>query len=163
MFRSSFSMGGCLERNWLPVERLMNRRAVNQIVAALLLIAVTVTAAILLYVFAIGTITPTGGGQQIAQQLILEGYDWGGGANQISGSFKNVGNTPIALDSADVFVSGMPGTLTVATATLEPQQSTTFTVNMSSGTYIRGMAYTLKIVTASGSLASYSVVCGSSS
>jgi flagellin-like protein len=145
-------------------SRLLNHRAVNEVVAALLVIAVTVTAAILLYVFAVGTVANTaGGGQQVAQQLILEGYDWGGGSNQFSGSFKNVGNTPIVLDSADVFVNGIRGTLTVAIATLGPQQSTTFTVDISSGTFVRGVSYTLKIVTASGALASYSVVCGSSS
>lgn len=141
----------------------MNHRAVSQVVGALLVIAVTVTAAILLYVFAVGTITPTGGGQQVAQQLILEGYDWGKGSNEFSGSFKNVGNTPIAINSADVFVNGTRGTLTVAVATLGPQQSTTFTVTVSSGSFVRGVAYTLKIVTASGSLASYSIVCGGSS
>lgn len=144
--------------------KISHKRAVSNVIAVLLVIAVTVAAAILLYVFAIGTVSLTGsGGQQVAQQLILEGYDWGGGSTQLSGSFKNVGQTPIALDSADVFVNGVPGTLTVATATLRPQQSTTFTVTVSSGTFVRGVAYTLKIVTASGSLASYSIVCGGSS
>lgn len=148
--------------NWLRIEAL-NPRAVSQVVGALLVIAVTVTAAVLLYVFAVGTVTPTGGGQQVAQQLILEGYDWGGGSNQLSGSFKNVGNVPIALDSADVFLNGTRGMLTVAVATLGPQQSTAFAVTVLSGSFVRGLAYTLKIVTASGALASYSVVCGGSS
>ena len=130
--------------------------------AVLLVIAVTVGAAILRYVFAIGAVSlTTGGGQQVAEQLILESYSWNVNSNQLTGSFKNVGTTPIALDSADVFISSTPVTLTAATQTINPQQSTTFTVTIgSSGSFVQGVAYTLKIVTASGAIFSYTIVFG---
>ncbi len=140
-------------------------RAVSNVIAALLLIAVTVAAAILLYVFAIGTLSLTaGGGQQVAQQLIMESYSWNAHSNQLTGSFKNVGTTPIALDSADAFINGKPVALTPATSTVNPQQSTTFTVTVGTpGSYVQGVAYPFKIVTASGAVFSYTVVLGGSS
>ena len=60
------------------VNRHFNNRAVSQIIAALLLIAITVTAAVLLYVFSIGLLGSlgTGGAQNIKEQLVMEGYNF---------------------------------------------------------------------------------------
>ena len=145
-------------------SRHLYNRAVSNVIAALLVIAVTVGAAILLYVFAIGAVSlTTGGAQQVAEQLILESYSWDANSNQLTGSFKNVGTTPIALDSADAFISGTPVTLLAAAQPLSPQQSTTFTVTVgNSNSLVPGVAYTLKIVTASGSVFSYTIVFGRS-
>ena len=64
------------------MNRHFNNRAVSQVIAALLLIAIAVAAAILLYVFAIGLLGTlgVGGGQQTKEVLILEAYNWEGGA-----------------------------------------------------------------------------------
>ena len=60
------------------MNRHFNNRGVSQVIAALLLIAIAVAAAILLYVFAIGLLGSLGssGGQQTKQQLIMEAYNW---------------------------------------------------------------------------------------
>lgn len=146
-------------------SRFVTTKAVSNVIALLLLIAVTVGAAVLLYVFAIGTVSfTTTGGQQVTQQLILESYSWNVNSNQLTGSFKNVGTTPITLDSADVFINGAQVSLTAASPTVSPQQSTTFTISVGTlSSYTQGVAYTLKVVTASGAIFSYSIVFGRSS
>ena len=65
------------------MNRHFNNRAVSQIIAALLLIAIAVAAAILLYVFSIGLLGSlgSGGGQQTKEQLILEAYSWSGSSH----------------------------------------------------------------------------------
>lgn len=143
----------------------VNDKAVSNVIAVLPVVAVTVGAAALLDVFAVGTVSyTTTGGQQFAQQLILESYNWDANSNQLMGSFKNVGTTPIALVSADVFINGTRVPLTVATPTINPQQSTTFTITVGTQRFFtQGVAYTLKVVTATGAVFSYPIVFGRSS
>jgi flagellin-like protein len=150
------------------MNRHFNNRAVSQVIAALLLIAIAVAAAILLYVFSIGLLGSlgSGGGQQTKEQLILEAYNWGSSTTggSISGSFRNVGPASINIGSADVFVNGIPCTFTtIATSTLTPQGATTFTVSVATGTFVPGAAYPMKIVTPTGGVFSYSVVDGGAS
>ena len=146
-------------------SKLRYNKAVSNVIAVLLVIAVTVGAAVLLYVFAIGEVSvATGGGQQVAQKLILESYRWDANSNQLTGSFKNVGTTPVALNSADAFINGTPVSLSAVTSTVNPQQSTTFTVTVGTpGSFVPGVSYPFKIVTASGAVFSYPVVFGGSS
>ena len=58
-----------------------NNRAVSEIIAALLLIAIAVAAAVLLYVFSIGLLGSLGssGGQQTKEQVIMEAYNFPAG------------------------------------------------------------------------------------
>jgi flagellin-like protein len=146
------------------MNRHFNNRAVSQIIAALLLIAIAVAAAILLYVFSIGLLGSlgSGGGQQTKEQLILEAYNWAG--TTISGSFRNVGPAAINLAGADAFVNGLSAAFVPVSSTITPQQATLFTITQpASGTFTQGAAYTLKIVTPDGGVFSYSIVCGSAS
>lgn len=138
-------------------------RAVAQVIAALLLIAITVGAAVLLYVFAIGLLGnfETTGGQQMSEQLMLEAYSWSSGV--ITGAFRNVGSSAIPLGQADVFVNGNtaghPGG-TCSGLTLAPQQGCAFIVTTSGG-YIMGAMYPMKVVTPVGGVFTYPVTYGS--
>jgi flagellin-like protein len=145
------------------MNRHFNNRAVSQIIAALLLIAIAVAAAILLYVFSIGLLGSlgSGGGQQTKEQLILEAYNWSGAT--VTGSFRNVGPANIDVGSSDAFINGIKASLSVASSTLTPQQSTLFSIAVPAGTFTPGAAYTLKVVTPDGGVFSYSVVDGSAS
>ena len=141
------------------MNRHFNNRAVSQIIAALLLIAIAVAAAILLYVFSIGLLGSlgSGGGQQTKEQLILEAYNWG---TTLTGSFRNVGPANINMAGSDAFVNGLKAGLAVTQSTLTPQQSTLFTITLPpSGTFVPNAAYPLKIVTPDGGVFSYSVTC----
>jgi flagellin-like protein len=89
------------------MNRHFNNRGVSQIIAALLLIAIAVAAAILLYVFAIGLLGNLGssGGAQTKEQLIMEAYNWSG--NTITLTVRNVGSAAIDASHTDVFVNGI--------------------------------------------------------
>src|SRR5208283_951449 len=85
-----------------------NNRAVSAVIATLLLIAIAVAAAIIVYVFSIGLLggLQTSGGQQVKQQVIMEAYDWTSTANPplLTVTLRNVG--PSAVQITDYFING---------------------------------------------------------
>ena len=153
------------------MNKHFNNKAVSQVIAALLLIAIAVAAAILLYVFSIGLLGSlgTGGGQQTKEQLIMEAYQWTGAApGSLTLTFRNVGPAPIAMATADVFVNGIfQGNPTGNCAvTLNPGGSCSYNFGVTStggATLVGGAAYPLKIVTPTGGVFSYSIIQGGSS
>lgn len=150
------------------MNRHFNNKAVSQVIAALLLIAIAVAAAILLYVFSIGLLGSLGssGGQQTKEQVIMEAYQW-----LTDGTLKvttrNVGPAAVAMDHADVFVNGISISSTGGGCTaLNPTDSCIMTLTADSaavGTLVPGAAYPLKIVTPEGGVFSYSIIFGGSS
>jgi flagellin-like protein len=155
-----------------------SRRGVSVIIAALLLIAIAVAAAVLLYVFSIGLLgsLSSSGGQQTKQQLIMEAYDWTGGtscgAGKLCLSVRNVGSAAIVVGtgtgagSADVFVNGVSAAFgNTGSATLVPQASTLLTITVPTFTpaLTSGAAYTIKVVTPDGAVFSYSAIDGQAS
>src|SRR3989304_5060691 len=90
------------------MNRHFNKKAVSQVIAALLLIAIAVAAAILLYVFSIGLLGSlgTGGGQQTKEQLIMEAYNWDLVA-VLGPPLRKVGPPGIKGAPTDVFVNGI--------------------------------------------------------
>jgi len=144
---------------WIMGKRF-NNRAVSQVIAALLLIAIAVAAAVLVYVFSIGLLGSLqgGGGQQVKQQLILEAYDW---TTTLKLSLRNVGTAPVVI--ADVFVGGNPAVVGAST-TVGIQSMTVMSFTSVSGlTPSPGVAYTIKIVTLDGAVFSYSAIYGQAS
>jgi len=144
-----------------------NNRAVSAIIAALLLIAITVAAAILLYVFSIGLLgsLQTSGGQQTKDQVIMEAYNWNP-ATQLALTLRNVG--PATVQFADAFINGVivtpavSGCMSGATPSLAVGSSCTMTFSALSS-YNSGVAYPIKFVTVDGAVFSYSAICGSTS
>jgi flagellin-like protein len=151
------------------MNRHFSNRGVSQVIAALLLIAIAVAAAILLYVFAIGLLGSLGssGGQQTKQQLIMEAYNWDTTGNSITLTVRNVGSASIDASATDIFVNGVPvtgGFSGACATTLTPGASCSDSFAPPTGTtYISGAAYPLKLVTPDGGVFSYSVICGGSS
>jgi FlaG/FlaF family flagellin (archaellin) len=147
------------------LRRHLDKRGVSIIIAALLLIAIAVAAAVLLYVFSIGLIggLQGGGGQQTKQQLIMEAYNWIGAGASFDTTFRNVGSASVDVGAADYFVNGLAATMGGACVglVLDPQDSCEATITPDgSVTITSGVAYTLKIVTPDGAVFSYSVVAG---
>jgi flagellin-like protein len=153
------------------MNRHFSNRGVSQVIAALLLIAIAVAAAILLYVFAIGLLGSLGssGGQQTKQQLIMEAYNWNSATDSISLTLRNVGSASIDAGTTDVFVNGIQVTTaptgSCAGNTLTPGESCgmTFTAPAGAASYVPGAAYPLKLVTPDGGVFSYSIIDGGSS
>jgi flagellin-like protein len=153
------------------MNRHFSNRGVSQVIAALLLIAIAVAAAILLYVFAIGLLGSLGssGGQQTKQQLIMEAYNWDSSSDTIVLTLRNVGSSSIDAGATDVFVNGVQQLNGLGGAcagkTLTPGEScgASFTAPAGASSYVPGAAYPLKLVTPDGGVFSYSIIDGGSS
>ncbi len=166
-----------LKLNTPPVQDLMSkvfrrrftRRGVSVIIAALLLIAIAVAAAVLLYVFSIGLLgsLSSSGGQQTKQQVILEAYDWTAAALVIH--LRNVGSATVNLLAADYFVNGgsstaVAGTPPCTVTVIPGAASCTMSLAMPAGfTPTAGAAYPIKVVTPDGGVFSYSAIKGQAS
>jgi flagellin-like protein len=152
------------------MSKHVNNRAVANIIAALLLIAIAVAAAVLLYVFSIGLLGSLGssGGQQTKEQVIMEAYAWTGGCGtSLVITLRNVGpaaaNLGTGSGNADFFVNGAAITgASGGTTSINPGGSTAVTLPTTGvSPCVNGAAYPLKIVTPVGSVFSYSVIAGS--
>jgi flagellin-like protein len=142
-------------------------RAVSAVIAALLLIAITIAAAVLVYVFSIGLLgsLQSGGGQQVKQQVIMEAYDWSP-TTALTLTIRNVG--PAVIQFADVFINGVmvtpvsSGCFGGATHTLTVGTSCALNLSILTG-YSDGVIYPIKLVMIDGSVFSYSAIAGSAS
>ncbi len=143
-------------------RRRFTRRGVSVIIAALLLIAIAVAAAVLLYVFSIGLLgsLSSSGGQQMKEQLIMEAYDWTGATLLVT--VKNVGSVSITIQSGDWFLNGMTAVPSAGcTTSLAIGQKCQATLPMPTGfTPTSGVAYALKITTPDGGAFAYAAVKG---
>jgi flagellin-like protein len=169
-----------------------NNRAVSAVIATLLLIAIAVAAAIIVYVFSIGLLggLQTSGGQQVKQQVIMEAYCWpatGSGstctANDLTLTLRNVG--PAAVQFSDYFINGQAviptgssGTNGLAVCSYGTTVVTPLAVGSACGvqlpgpigsttgstnSYSAGVAYVIKVVSVDGGVFSYSAIAGQSS
>ena len=160
------------------MNRRFNNRAVSQVIAALLLIAIAVAAAVLLYVFSIGLLGSLGtaGGQQTKDQVVMEAYNFV--ASPLVISLRNVGSASVNIGSADYFINGVKVTTPTAPGGgMGSLQSCTSLTSFSPGTVcavslpyagtlsslISGVAYPLKVVTPDGGVFSYTVTYGTTS
>ena len=144
------------------LNKHFNNRAVSQVIAALLLIAIAVAAAVLVYVFSIGLLGSLqgGGGQQVKQQLIVEAYDWGT-LNSLKLNARNVGTAGVTL--ASVYVNGTASAFTTSCVNkIVPVQSTCLITAPLTTPGVAGVAYVVKIITLDGAVFSYSAIAGQS-
>ena len=148
-----------------------NNRAVSAVIATLLLIAIAVAAAIIVYVFSIGLLggLQTSGGQQVKQQVIMEAYNWNT-LGTLSLTLRNVG--PASVTFEDFFVNGVLQTAAATTGNCYTGASNTNTLAVGSScvvgvtvasTVAAGVAYVVKVVSIDGAVFSYSAIDGSSS
>lgn len=148
-------------------ERTTKTRAVSNIIAALLLIAVVVASGVLLYVYSLGITgrLGTGGGQQTKEELVLEAYRWSAGTTTISGALRNVGQTAIDVGRTDAFLNGTKITAGLGgscISILDPTQSCGFQLTVPTGPWVPGAEYRFKLVTPSGGVFSYNLIDGGS-
>jgi len=165
---------------------------VSPIIATLLLIAITVSAGVIVYVFVsgIGNGLTQGGGQQTAQQIELTAYSFTPltGTGTCNGnvtvtapclivSIKNVGGSSITLDSVlfDGAALTAAGTLATTPISLSTNQDASFliidsgSITSGHGGYTGlpsgisgGSSHVLKFVTKTGGLFAYTITAGSS-
>lgn len=124
------------------------------------MIAIAVAAAILVYVWSmglIGTLT-TGGGSQTREQVIVDAYAWNA-TGDMTLYLRNVGSAEVILDA--VYVGGNVASTDMASTlpVLGPVETVVVTP---SGTYTSGVAYTVKAITKTGGVFTFSLICGGS-
>lgn len=139
----------------------MNKKAVSPVIATLLMIAIAVAASILVYVWSIGLIgtLQTGGGQQTREQIELDAYDWSVPTGLVL-HLRNVGSSAITVDA--IYIQGVQAA-TSLTNVLNVQSgavAVSISVPSTGVTYASGAAYTVKVVTASGGVFTFSCICG---
>jgi flagellin-like protein len=139
-----------------------NKKAVSPVIAVLLMIAIAVAAAILVYVWAMGLIgTLTGsGGQQVKEQIILDAYNWKT-ANTMTVYMRNVGASQVIVDA--VYVGGASATSNLNLALSLQTTASPIAVTLPGSSYTPGVAYTIKVITKTGGVFTFSVICGSAS
>jgi len=133
----------------------VSKKAVSPVIATLLMIAVAVAASVIVYVWSAGLLGTLMGGAQTKEQLILEAYDWTG-ANLVL-YVRNVGSTDVTL--AAIYVAGEqePATNVIAVKT-----GVQVTLTGLTATYTSGTAYTIKMITVTGGVFSFTCINGSS-
>jgi len=139
----------------------VSKKAVSPVIATLLMIAVAVAASVIVYVWSAGLLGTLmgGGGSQVKEQLIIEAYSWPSGSD-LTLNVRNTGSSSVIVDK--VYVGGISGT-PGGTLTIDPGGSQPVTVtNLGALSPVLGTAYTIKIVTKTGGVFSYSCIYGSS-
>jgi len=145
--------------------RRFNRRAVSEVIAGLLLIAIAVSAAVLLYVFAIGVLgnLASSGGEQTGDQVVIEAFNFP--ENQpLTITFRNVGAAAVDMSHANYFLNGVVATPDGGcNLMLKVSQTCQTTLTVTTASLTSNSAYPLKVVSPDGGVYSYSVTYGSSS
>ena len=135
----------------------MNRKAVSPVIAVLLMIAIAVAAAILVYVWSMGLIgtLQTGGGQQVREQVIMDAYNWK--TATLTLYLRNVGSQDVTI--AAIYIEGAQAATMSSPITI--QSLITVTGLSAVGfTPTSGAAYTIKVITITGAVFTFSCIYG---
>ena len=148
-----------------------SQRGVSEIIAALLVVCITVSAATLFAAYAsglMGSLQTRVSSQPYTEALTLEYYNW---LNCPSGStcsgssqsptliIRNDGAANITL--ADFFMNGMSTTVTGCPYVMVQQTCTITFPIPSSLTVTSGIAYTVKFVAKDGTIFTFPIIAGS--
>ena len=151
----------------------MNRRGIEAIVGAVLLIVITVVAAVLLYLWFTGYLTGTASkAPQIntVQQFIVTGASISS-SGSVTAYVENTGNVPVTIEQANVLnpqngqvvcSAAVSGTDTGSTSSLGSLTSTTVsssgnvgTVSFTCSGISSGRSYTIQLISNNGVSAEY--------
>jgi len=150
------------------------RRAVSPVIATLLLIAIAVTASIIVYVYVnslAGGLT-SGGGQQVSEQLSMDAYNYLTIASGVTIQVRDTGSGAITITS--VFFDGAlaasfgpqtPANCASGSTSTAVGATCTFSLTTSPGTVetaTAGTSHLIKIITATGGTTVFSVTAGRS-
>jgi hypothetical protein len=143
------------------------RKAVDPIIATLLLIAISVAAGIIVYVYVnslAGGLTG-GGGSQVSDQVSMDAYNFGNLAAPII-TVRDVGSGSVSINNiffdgqiATVSGTGTPAGCTTGTS-ITPTSTCQFTLVTSGIT--SGTSHTIKILTTDGGTAVMTIIAGRS-
>lgn len=157
---------------------MLGRKDASEIIAAMLLIVITVAAAVLMYAYASGLMGRLQGAstsQLYLEQVSLDYYDWTT-LSKLTLIIRNVGVAKVTV--SDVFINGVLQTATLSnigsgtgcntptgnvplnTACVETISTFVGTPFSGSATPTSGVAYPIKIISSDGGVFSYSCIAG---
>ncbi|NYT00990.1 MAG: hypothetical protein GKB99_04635 [Methanocellales archaeon] len=142
-----------------------NKDAVSPVIATLLVIAIAVAAAILVYVWAMGLVgtLESGGGEQVTEQIMMDVFSWNA-TGDLALTLRNVGSSVVTVDAiyveTDSGIQAFDGAASANDNVLAIGDTEIFTCPVTSVT--AGVQYTVKIVSESGGVFSFSAICGGS-
>lgn len=138
----------------------LSRKAVSPVIATLLMIAIAVAASIIVYVWSMGLLGGLmgGGGSQVKEQLILEAYNWSA-LGTLELTLRNVGSA--SVDIANTYVAGELQTAAWTPDPVSVGATATVSITPAGFTASAGVAFTLKVVSATGGVFTFSVIAGS--
>ncbi|MCD6458124.1 MAG: hypothetical protein J7K82_04665 [Thermoproteales archaeon] len=144
----------------------LGRKGVSPVIAVLLLIVIAVAAAVLTYLWVlgyIGTVQSAGGTERLQERLKIEGVKVDTSSDKISKIYvRNVGD--IAFNITAVYLSNASGVIKadvnlnvgpVSPGNVETLDSSDGLSNVASAELSEGVTYIVKVVTASGTEATY--------
>jgi len=135
----------------------VSKKAVSPVIATLLMIAVAVAASVIVYVWSAGLLGTLmgGGGAQVKEQLIIEAYDWKTAGTLVL-HLRNVGSATSNVTT--VYIEGASKTINPTSLSLAPGVAGDLTVT---ATGSAGVAYSVKLITRSGGVFTFSCIAGS--
>ena len=151
-----------------------NKRAVSEVVGALLMIALAVTAGVVVYVYSSGLLGSLQGSkvhQPYLEKVTLDYYQWnmvGSTNGTVTLKVRNTGSTQITL--ADFFIAGNPvitsygpgcpgGVVTVNS----PPPFCSVTLTYSNASFTQGVSYNIRVVTNDGAIFDFACIAGTTS
>jgi hypothetical protein len=108
----------------------------------------------------------TGGGEQVTEQITLDVYDWNASSGSLEMYLRNVGRSEITVDelyvstNSGIEVFDGAGASTGGTGDIAIGTYEIFTCGVTAGNLTPGASYTIKVVTESGGVFTYSAVAG---
>jgi flagellin-like protein len=150
--------------------KMTARKAVDPIIATLLLIAIAVAAGIIVYVYVnslAGGLTQAGG-QQVSDQIAMDAYNYGTISSGVTLTVRDVGSSTVTINS--VFFDGIlvpgasltaqsPATCATGGVAISPTGACTFTLTPATAP-TSGTSHIVKILTSSGGTSVMTVVAG---
>ncbi len=150
--------------------KITARKAVDPIIATLLLIAIAVAAGIIVYVYVnslAGGLTQ-GGGVQVSDQISLDAYNYKTIPSGPTITIRDVGSSTITI--SQIFFDGQVATVTggacattPSTNPIPPTGTCTFTITSGAAEAVTsGTSHTVKILDSIGGTATMTVIAGRS-
>ncbi len=154
----------------IAAERLVtlsNKRAVSEVIGALIMITIAVVAGVIVYVYASGTLGSLQGSKMsppYMERITLDYYQWNMTSKTVALILRNTGSTQITL--ADFFIAGNPitsvsfGTGCASVSLNVNAAGCQVILSYSSLTFTSGDAYNVRVVTADGAIFDFSCIAG---
>ena len=138
--------------------KMTARKAVDPIIATLLLIAIAVAAGIIVYVYVnslAGGLT-SGGGQQVSDQIAMDAYNFNNLGSAVV-TLRDVGSTTVTI--SNIFIDGQPATYSGCGPALSPTNTCVATITLSPSA-TSGTAHLVKVLTTSGGTSVVTIIAG---